>query len=582
MDVLSSELYSIKRVQSALQVLATTLHLTSYLYPQQALVSDGDVFDYIVVGAGSAGCVIANRLTEDPRTRVLLVEAGGDPPMESVLPGLMSYLKHSAEDWNYTSAYDGYSQQCHVPPVADITRGKMLGGCSSINYMDYVRGNPHDYNTWANITKDDTWKYENVLPYFIKSERLEDPNIFKTPYAQFHGRNGYLSVTRQYANVTHKYLKAFSELGHNIVFDTNGDYTLGYSEPMLTMADGYRQSTATAFLSPIKTRPNLYVLKNTLVTKINFDKYDNAISIEAIKENDKKIIIMANKEIIVSAGTINSAQLLMLSGIGPKNHLESLGINVVSDLPVGENLQDHITGITVYAMDKKESYRLPKNPHDYPLAKVVGYVAMNESQSYPDYQTLSFITDADSILQLCTFTYNFKNEICASFYNQLKGREVMFSHIVLLHPKSRGRILLRSVNPYDYPLIYTGHLSNPADLETLAAYIKDFNRVRTTNYFKEVKANFLVPSSCSIYEPDSKEYWKCHALCLAMSVYHYAGTCSMGSVVDGRLRVFGVQRLRVADASVLPTITSGNTNAPIIMVAEKVADFIKADNIHVN
>ncbi|XP_059046787.1 ecdysone oxidase-like [Achroia grisella] len=578
MDATSAIISNITWTQGALQVITTTLHLTSYLYPEQAVVSDGDVFDYIVVGAGSAGCVIANRLTEDPKTRVLLVEAGGDPPIASHLPGLVTYLKHSAQDWNYTSVYDGYSQQCHIPPVADITRGKMLGGCSSNNYMDYVRGDPHDFNTWANITKDDTWKYENVLPYFIKSERLEDPNIFETPYGAFHGRDGYMGVTRQYANVTHRYLNAFSELGYKIVIDTNGNDTLGYTEPMLTMANGYRQSTATAFLTPIKTRPNLYVLKNTLVTKINFDDNNNAVSIEAIQENKNNVTIIANKEIIVSAGTLNTAQLLMLSGIGPKKHLESLGIKVISDLPVGENMQDHITSNLAYTMGKKKSSKVPTNPHDYPSPSVVGYVAMNTSQSYPDYQTFNFIMDADGLLDFCAFSYTYKNEICNSFYKDSKGREVMFVEVVLLHPKSRGHILLRSVNPYDYPLIYTGHFSDPADLDNLATYVEHHNLVITTTFFKEVNAEFLVTPSCASHEPGGKEYWKCHALCMANSIYHYIGTCSMGSVVDSRLRVFGVHKLRVADGSVLPTITSGNTNAPIIMVGEKAADFIKEDN----
>ncbi|KAM3956940.1 ecdysone oxidase-like [Aphomia sociella] len=572
MDV-DAAVSNIQWTQNALQVLSA-LHLTSYLYPQQAIVNDGDVFDYIVVGAGSAGCVIANRLTEDPDVKVLLIEAGGDPPLESDIPGLTKYLKHTPVDWNYTSIDDGISQQCNENQVSDLTQGKMLGGSSGNNYMFYTRGNPQDFNSWAETVNDSTWRYDNVLPYFIKSEKLNDPIISNSSYAAFHGYDGYLGVTKKDTDKSKKYLDAFNELGFGVVLDTNGNYTLGFTEPMYTLADGHRQSTATAFLSPIKDRSNLYILKNTLVTKINFDDNNNAYSVDAITENNKTLTLIGNKEIIVSAGSINSPQLLMLSGIGPKKHLDDLGIKVISDLPVGENFHDHSTVVSVYAMEKLQDVK-PLDFYDTP--NIVGYVTINKSKSFPDYQTINTVMDMDSFLSSCKFSLAFKDHICESFYKNGKGREILLTQTIDLYPKSRGRILLRSSDPRDYPLIYTGLFSNPIDLENIITYVEDVNRIMTTTFFREVNAKFLISPNCVNFEPNSKEYWKCHVLCMSTTIFHYIGTCSMGAVVDSRLKVRGVNRLRVADGSVMPTMTAGNINAPIIMIAEKTADFIKED-----
>ncbi|XP_026749639.2 ecdysone oxidase-like [Galleria mellonella] len=568
---------NIQWTQNAFQVLATTLHLTSFLYPQQAVVNDGDVFDYIIVGAGSAGCVIATRLTEDPDIKVLLVEAGGDPPIESDIPGLVGYLKHTSVDWNYTSVDDGYSQQSHKNSVTDLTRGKMLGGSSSNNYMFYNRGVPQDFNTWTDIVNDTTWRYENVLEYFIKSEKLEDPILLKSPSGDFHGRTGYLKVTKQYNEKTKDYLKVFKELGFNVVSDINSNNTLGFTEPLLTMADGHRQSTAKSFLSKIKDRSNLYVLKNTLVTKINFDNDNNAVSVDAINENDKTSNFKANREIIISAGAINSPQLLMLSGIGPKKHLEDLGIKVISSLPVGENFHDQVSVISVYATKKIED--APKRTNFFNTFPTFnGFVSLNKSKLVPDYQSINTIMDHDTFLSSCVFSVAFKDSICDNYYQNAKGREVLFSQTIDLYPKSRGKILLQSSNPKDYPLIHSGFFSNSVDLENAAIYTEHANCIMNSSFFKEVDAKFLVSPSCTNFEPGSKEYWKCHVLSMSTTIFHYIGTCSMGLVVDGRLRVRGVKKLRVADGSVIPTMTAGNINAPIIMIGEKAADFIKEDN----
>nr|XP_021195906.2 ecdysone oxidase [Helicoverpa armigera] len=574
----ASTILQVKTLQAAFKVLAT-LHLTAYLWPHQAQVKDGDCFDFIVVGAGSAGSIIANRLTELENASVLLIEAGGDPPIESVIPGFFPFLKNTSVDWNYETEDDGYSQQFHKNRGVELTRGKMLGGSSSINFIAYTRGNQHDFDNWANLTNDDTWCWQKVLPYFIKSEELVDPILLHSDARAFHGTEGYLGTTRYYNSEVLKYLQAFHEIGHDIVLDTNGDTPLGYSESMFNIANGVRQSTAQSFLHPIKNRPNLHVLKKALVTKILFDDHKNAVGVEVILENNQTVSLKAEKEVIVSAGSINTPQLLMLSGVGPKHHLRNFDIKIVSDLPVGQTLRDHVFVIMNHVMGKSPPKK-PMDPKNYPFPLIVGYISLNKSQKYPDYQTLNMVLrEPTSALQLCTFYFSFLDEICEALYDASVGREVLFSAVSLLYPESSGKIFLRSKNPRQPPIIFTGYYSKDEDLDSHATYLEDFVKVQNTKFFESVNSELVVPEHCGCNGIFSRrEFWKCYALCMMVSGYHYAGSCPMGAVVDSRLKVLGVKRLRVADASVMPRITGANTNAATMMIGEKAADFIKEDH----
>lgn len=451
----------------------------------------------------------------------------------------------------------------------------MLGGTSALNYMLYLRGHPTDYDNWADITNDPTWKWENVLPYFKKSERIEDPDFLLSEDMSNHGIYGSVGLTKDSRGQLNDILQSFKELGNDIVNDPGS--ALGYSKPFLYLATGGRQSSAFTFLKPVKDRKNLHVLKNTLVTKINFDENKNAVGVQAVLENGETVNVKASKEVIVSAGTFNSAKLLLLSGIGPKEDLEHKNIDVISDLPVGKNLQDQTGVVILHAMEKSDP--VPINPNMLPGAPTVGLTALDKSQKYPDYETVSFSAHSRLILFFCSFGYRLSYDICDNTYESMMGRMGLFNEIINLRPKSRGEVTLRSSNPMDPPVIKTGYLSDESDLDNLVKYIKDFIPVVNTTYFRSVDAEMVDPSrSCTEFDKGSDEYWKCYASCMFSGISNYVGTCAMGSVVDNRLRVIGVQRLRVADASVMPVITRGNTNGPVVMIGEKVSDFIKEDN----
>lgn len=569
----TSTLNEIHRLQTGFQILAA-LQLTGYLWPQEAVIQDGAKYDFIVVGAGSGGCVVANRLSEIKNINVLLIEAGGDPPIESVIPSLNLFMKVSKVDWNYTSVPD-VTMKYMKNQVVQVTRGKMLGGTSSINFMAYTRGNSHDYDTWAKIVNDTTWKWENVLPYFIKSERLDESDL-NCVDKELHGTEGYLGVSTQHNDVTSEYLKAFSEVGHDIEYEINGNKPIGFSEPLFTIANGTRQSAALAFLSKFQDRTNLHVLKNALVTKILFDDNKCATGVELIL-NDRLMTIRATKEVIVSAGAINSPQLLMLSGVGPRQHLKHKNIKVISDLPVGQKMQDHIYVLVVHKMGKAILNKKPVDPSKYPLPLIIGYAALNKTQKYPDYEiTTAILNDKNDFMPSCVFFLSLKDEICQDYYDHSGDRQLMYTLVSYLYPKFCGQILLNTTNPRDQPLIYPNYLTEEKDIENLEKYVKDYLKVTNSSFFKSVNSELIIPRACNCV-PD-QSFWKCYVKCLVISGYHFSGTCAMGEVVDSRLRVYGVKKLRVVDASVMPRIPGAHTNAPTIMIGEKAADMIKEDH----
>lgn len=396
-----------------------------------------------------------------------------------------------------------------------------------------------------------------------------------TSAANEHGTDGRVKITRELCPKNQFYLSAFEELGHDIVDDIGTkESRLGYYEPLYAIADGLRQSSAVTYLSETKSRSNLRLVTYTTATKILI-KDNAAIGVQVTDPNGNIQVYLADKEVIVSAGTLNSPKLLMLSGIGPKDHLKSHGIDVLADLPVGKNLQDHTVAVIGIRMEEDTSLTPAGNPFKFPAPMTVGNVALDPKQTYPDYQTINLIFPHDSagFLQLCSNVFKYTNSLCDKFYEGNKGHTTLFTIIDLMVPNSCGEVFLASTDPADDPIVYTGTYSDRSDLKLMADSLKDFNKVLNTNNFRSVNASLIDTGLCQDAKSEA-EFWVCYAIETSSSLWHYVGTCAMGSVLDSQLKVKGIKGLRVADASVFPKITRGNPNAVVLMVAERASDLI--------
>ncbi|KAJ2949948.1 hypothetical protein O0L34_g11273 [Tuta absoluta] len=573
-----------------------------HLWPADAVdkvVRDPN-YDFVVVGAGSAGAVVANRLSEVPHWKVLLIEAGGNPTLTTEIPQLIFNNFKAPVDWGYKPEPQegfcrGYLDHRCVWP-----RGKVLGGCSSINGMFYVRGNKQDYNEWA-ANGNTGWSYEEVLPYFLKSENYSEP--LSGDLKKFHSNEGYLSV--ECPNAAHEFEKmtiaAASQLGIKSLPDINGADQMGVTKACTTTKNGVRHSTARAFLAPIKDRQNLHVIKNAHVTKLLFENGKNVVSGVLVNKNGKEIRVNAKKEVIVSAGVINTPQLLMLSGIGPKQHLESLGIEVKADLPVGQNLQDHpYVGINYKLSGDKSLTSTPTIVGafaDYMLhreglfnttapIRVISFVNTTDPEATsPDMQFHYFYLPPNVANFIDYYgLHDFDNEYQKKMQEVSENNFLLLVSPVLLHPKSRGRIELKSTDPFEKPRIYANYFEDSEDMDTMIRAIKQHAlKLGDTDAFKSVgfKLDWIELDACKQFDKNTDEFIKCWIVQGTVSLHHHTSTAKMGpdnddtAVVNPELKVRKVERLRVVDASIMPAVTRGNTHAPTMMIGEKGADMIK-------
>jgi choline dehydrogenase len=513
------------------------------------------VADYVIVGAGSAGCVLAGRLSEEAGVEVVLVEAGGpDSAPEVHIPGVWPIMLKSGLDWDLLGEREPGlgGRRLYLP------RGRMLGGSSSINAMIYLRGHRVDYDDWA-ASGFDGWSYDEVLPYFKRAEdneRGEDT---------FHGVGGPLAVcdSRSMHPLVDAQLEAAVQAGYELLPDLNIDRPEGVGRFQLNQRDGRRFSTADAYLHPARGRPNLELKDCSFVERILFDG-DRAVGVELVRAGVRETV-RADREVILAAGAYQSPVLLMLSGIGPAEDLEAFGIAVRENLPVGRNLQDHcmvnlnftssVPGM--FGIFTPENFELLETEDRGPL-----------TSNYPEAGGF-FRTRPD--LPAPDVEFHFSPSL---FYDE--GLTAPHDHgyafgPVVVKPSSRGTVTLRTPLPDSKPKVLCNFLTTEEDRASVIEGVRIALEIAAQPALKAVeKAPFSVPASDS--EADILE-WVQGA---GQSVYHPTSTCAMGAVVDSELRVYGLEGLRVVDASVMPTITRSNTHAPTVMIAERAADLIRS------
>jgi choline dehydrogenase len=526
--------------------------------------------DYIVVGAGSAGCVVAARLSEDSGAKVVLLEAGPPDrdPFIHIPAGVLRVLNNAKINWNYLSEGEPGTagRQLQWP------RGKTLGGTSSINGMLYVRGNPADYDNWAQ-TGCRGWSYDEVLPFFKKSETYRgngDP--------QYRSRGGPLIVEdyRTILPLTHAFVEAAKEAGFAYTPDYNGRQQEGVAYSQMTRRGRLRGSTARTFLAEARPRGNLKVETDAIATRLLFDG-KRCVGV-AFRQNGVDRELRATREVVVSGGAVNSPHLLQISGIGPAAHLQAIGVPVVHDLPgVGANLNDHY--VVRISHRVREAVTINQLSRGLRLAREVARWATvgDGALTFGVTSAMVFCRSREGLaspdLQLLFTPASYAQGV----FRQLEREPGMTVAVCPVRPESRGTIMAQSPDPLTYPAIRPNYLSAPSDLRVLISGIHQTRGIFSQPAMARFSIEETVPGPGITTDEEFAEF----ARQAGTNVFHPVGTCKMGTdpmaVVDPRLKVYGVTGLRVIDASIMPAVTTGNTNAPTIMIGEKGAAMIRED-----
>ncbi len=570
-----------------------------------------DEYDYVIVGAGTTGSVLANRLTEASKETVIVLEAGKDDALfpDVHVPGEALALHGNPDtDWMFQTVPQRHACRSMHDRKCSIPRGKTLGGSSSINCMIYGRGSAADYDLWVEKYGSEGWSFNDVLPYFIRSENNQNPDFAGSRY---HGDEGPVVVSD--ANITslvNEFLRAASEAGYDIGDLSQAEDPRGMAmHVQATVNKGARWSTADAYLCPAMARPNLHIVTEAMADKITFHS-DTAEGIQYRINGDSKFV-RARKEKILSAGTIGSPRLLQLSGVGPRDLLEALQIPVVKDLPVGEHLQDHLM-LFAPAFTLNQSRSLTSSSIksyatvvEYlvfgtgPLSRVcaadaIGHFGSNSGDSVhselPHFgvQLTSYILGNDAyLIDNFAKSSNIKPDVARHVFGGNEGKHGIIMLPMIFQTYSKGSVRISTRDPNTPPDIDPNFLSDERDVKILIEGIRVAQELSETTPFRSLGANMVpnVHPECRNHIFNSDAYWGCFIRHMAVSLNHPGGTCRMGAandntaVVDPKLRVRGLRSLRVVDASVMPRLVSAGTLAPVIMIGEKASDIILVNGV---
>ncbi|XP_034490247.1 glucose dehydrogenase [FAD, quinone] [Drosophila innubila] len=554
-------------------------------------------YDFVVIGAGSAGSIVASRLSENPNWRVLVLEAGGDPPVESEIPALFFGLQHSEFIWNYFTEPSKSSCQAMKNGRCYWPRGKMIGGTGGVNAMLYIRGNRQDFDTWSAMGNEG-WSYDEVLPYFEKSVR---------PVENATHPQGYVTLTKFEMPAIEKMIFDGAEsLGVRHVREFAEGSFVGYSNVPVTAQNGQRAHTGKGHLGRVAGRSNLHVIKHALVKQLHFDATGQRVEAVSFVRGERTYRVGVAREAVLSAGVIDSPALLLRSGIGPRQHLEELHVPVVRELPgVGGNLQDHV--LVPLFMELESSKELPTqreildNIYEYLLnrtgplathgtASLVGFIntANNTDPRYPDveFHHLAFERGRHDTLEMFLNGLSFQDQYVKHLQQQLTKFDILCIFVLLSHPQSKGQLSLRSKEFREPPLLVSNYLTQPEDMATLLRGIRYQESLLSTASYQASRAQIThipIPECDASNEYRSDDYWRCYAKYFSITCYHQTGTLKMSpasdpnACVNPRLQLHGIDNLRVADASIMPKIVSANTNAATVMIGERAADFISQD-----